>query len=310
MQYALLKMPWIWLFLTLLSVRAYSTDFDTLCNQNPTSCLTLLDEEQSQLAVGSDAWWQLETVRLTWLFEFHRVDDLYAALRPWVNNPTVPSAHQPFIAMLHGKWLIIKGRTEEAKTTFTQAFEGYLAVYSKSPTQHTALKVLNLLVALNQLKPAEDFVEQLVEQDYDDPAFYREVYAELGHIAHRTDDHIKHVEYRLASLNWAKQVDDEQQIGVALNNYGVALRNSGDYKKAREAFLNGLERAEIASDTVRIHLLHLRLAEVAFKEGDLEQTFSWLNKTDINHLPAAEFKRLRSLTESVRQAKQTAGTSK
>ena len=284
---------------------AYAQTFDTLCDKTPSSCLALLNTAQSKHDVGSESWWELEATRLTWLFEFHQEDELYAALRPWINSTDVPSFYEPLISKLLGKWLVIRGRNDEAAQSFELALEGYAKQYEAKPAQQTALEVLNLLVALNRLAQAEAFVAELVEYEYSDAAFYREVFAELGHIAYRTDNHEKHVEYRLASLEWAKQLDDKQQIGVAFNNYGVALRNIGKIAQAKEAFIKGLSLATSASDAVRISILHLRLAEISHMQNDIAGAREWLSKADLNHLPASEFKRLRELSTRVNATSMT-----
>lgn len=285
--------------------RSMAYSFDELCDKTPHACISSINAAQRQLAFGGEEWWALESTRLTWLFEFQQQDALYAALRPWINNNDVPTTYQPLVTKLVGKWLLMRGRTEEADKTFQQALKAFFASYDAAPTRDTALHILNLLVSLNRLEQAESFVNDLVDQDFDDAAFYREVYAELGHIAYRTNDNAKHVEYRLASLEWAKRLDDKQQISVAYNNYGVALRNAGQLINAQNAFISSLSLAESASDNVRINSLYVRLAEVALMLNDFSGVQQWLAKTDVQQLAAGEFKRLRDLNERVKAAKAT-----
>ncbi|BFT30136.1 hypothetical protein D210916BOD24_13120 [Alteromonas sp. D210916BOD_24] len=266
----------------------------------PAECLSYIDSQQQQQEVGSSQWWELEAVQLTWLFDFQQNDELYAELRPWLNNQDVPEQHQPLISMLYGKWLARNARNEEAKEALTQALNGFEALYDKQHSQQTALLILNLMVELNRFERAEKFVKGLVEKQYKDEAFYREVYAELGHIAYLNKENTKHIKYRLESLHWALKTPDDQQKAVAYNNYAIALRMNGEYKKAREAFLAGLDVATQAGDEVRVNTIRLKLAELALIQNNLDKAHFWLRKVEVDHLPSTAFGEYRKLSVNMR----------
>lgn len=270
-----------------------------ICDRQPSSCFTLIDEQQHSLATGSSIWWELEAVRLSSLFKFQKIDELYVALRPWIDNPDVPGEYQPIVAMMYGKWLQVRDRDSEASAILERALNGFRALNQNHESIHLALKILNLLVLLDKLDEAKAYAEKLVDDDYGSPVFYREVFAELAHIAHRTDAHQEHVKYRRESVRWAEQIPDEQQKAIAYNNYGVALRNNGQYKEAQQAFLDGVEFARQANDITQANKLTLRLAEVAFLMRDLNTAQSFLDKVDVSYIPPSQVAKFRKLSNKI-----------
>lgn len=255
--------------------------------------------------MGSSAWWDKESIRLNALFESQQFEELYGALRPWIDNADVPKDHQPLVTMLFGKWLQSQGRHKQAIAALEQALQGYSTLYQQTQSQPSALKTLNLLVYLNRVEQAKIFSDELISQHYDDPVFYREMYAELGHIALKNNNNQDHVKYRLASLNWAKQVPDKQQQSVAYNNYAVALRNNGDFPQAQQAFLDALNCAEAAADRVHVNMMKLRLAELALMQQDTEGAQRWLHKIDTTALSFDQIESYRAVFSKVRNATNT-----
>ncbi len=295
------KQRWLCFIWMVLTTVVYAEDIQVTCDLLPAECLSLIDSQQQQEDLGSPQWWALEAVQLTWLFDFQKNDELYAELRPWLDNDDVPILHKPLVSMFYGKWLARNGRKEEANVSFNEALTGFEGQYTAQPTQHTALLILNLMVELNRFERAEAFVEGLVAKQYADAAFYREVYAELGHIAYLNQQTPKHIDYRLKSLQWALKTPDDQQKAVAYNNYAIALRINGEYKKAREAFLAGLDVATQAVDEVRVNTIRLKLAELALIQNNINKAHFWLRKVEVDYLPSTAFGEYRKLSVKVRR---------
>ena len=287
------------LFLILLPL-ANADEIDVICENNAVSCFSEISSRQQHQIVGTSQWWQLEILRLNSLFHFRKFDELYAVIRPWVNHKDVPVEHQPVINMLFGKWLSINNRQEEAETAFIQSLAGLEALFEKDPSQETALNILNVLVFLDRFDSARAFVDVLETNNNNDAKFYREVFAELGHIAFRNERLEQHVFYREKSLFWAKQVNDPQQISVAYNNYAVALRYYSKFDEARSAFLNSLESAKAAEDFVQVNTLYLRLAEIENRVSDSAKATMWLGKVDMEQLPTTQIVYYRKLIATMK----------
>lgn len=287
------------LFALLYPFASAGTSLTALCDRQPSACFALLDEKQRDLPTGSPAWWELETVRLHSLFKFQKIDELYVALRPWIDNPDVPADYQPVVAMMYGKWLGIRGRNNESASMLEQALDGFRRLEQQNESIPLALTILNILVILNRFEEAKTYAADLVDDNYDSPVFYREVFAELAHIAHKTDERQAHVDYRRESVRWAEKIPDEQQKAVAYNNYGVALRINEQYQEAERAFLAGVKFAKQAGDSTQVNKLTLRRAEVAFLMRDLNAAQSFLNRIDLSHFPPGQVAKYRELASKV-----------
>ena len=288
------------LFSLSYSTLCHSDTLSVSCGEQPAACLQSINKQQQRLASGSDDWWELEVTKLHSLFKFQKIDDLYVALRPWINNPDVPPQYQPHIALIYGKWLQRRRRLDEANVALEQALEGFKALEDKNASAQLELKILNTLVLLNRFEQAKTYVEQLEQKAYDSPLFYREVYAELAHIAHKNDARQAHVEYRRESVRWAKQVPDEQQKAIAYNNYGVALRLNGDYKQAEQALLKAAEHAEQAHDLHQLQKIRLRLGEIYVLLGEPQKAQHYVDIIDLQHLNKSQVAHYRNLARSVK----------
>lgn len=285
---------WLWLFCA-VSVPVFADAKPAEpCNPQLSNC---------SVSTGSLAWWDNESLRLNSLFESQQYDELYGALRPWIDNTNVPDEYQPVVAMLFGKWLHMNGREQESDAQLERALSGFTNQYSQTHSQQSALKALNLLVILNRFEQAKMFADELINQHYDDPVFYREMYAEMGHIAHQNNNKEDHIKYRLASLNWARRVPDKQQQSIAYNNYAVALRNIGDHQHAEQAFLDGLECAKAAGDLIHVNIIKLRLAELAYLQQHIEDSSNWLRKIDLAQLSYGYIESYREISLKVNTAK-------
>ncbi len=282
-------------------------DLDVTCDGQPYYCLSLIDNKQYYLTVGSPSWWELETKRLRALYDLQKTTELYGALRPWIDNPDVPVKYQPVVAMMYGKWLRIKGRRTEGTVMLEKALEGFRTLKRQDESVQLSLNILNVLVMLHRLEEAERYAEQLIKNGHDSPVFYREVYAELANIARQSDAHQDHVKYRRASLRWAEKIPDEQQKAIAYNNYGVALRNTAQYEEAERAFLSSAELAKAAGDIVLANTLMLRLAEVAFLMRDLIAAHSYLDSIDTTLSTQTQVDKIRKLSSDVAAAKDARG---
>lgn len=294
------KCCFLLLLFSISSPLASADGIDVICDNHAVSCFSEISSRQQHQVSGSTQWWQLEILRLNSLFHFRKFDELYAVIRPWVNHKDVPVEHQPVINMLFGKWLSINNRKQEAKAAYIQSLAGFEALFEKDPSQKIALKILNLLVSLDRFESARAFVDVLETNNYKDAEFYREVYAELGHISYRSERLEQHVFYREKSLFWAKQVDDPQQLSVAYNNYAVALRNYSKFDEARDAFLNALTSAKTAKDFAQENTIYLRLAEIENLVAEPSKAEIWLGKVDMEQLPTSQISYYRELTENMK----------
>lgn len=294
------KCCFLLLLFSISSPLASANGIDVICENHAVSCFSEISARQQHQASGSSQWWQLEILRLNSLFHFRKFDELYAVIRPWVNHEDVPVEYQPVINMLFGKWLAINNRKEEAKSAYVQSLSGYEALFEKDPSQETALSILNLLVSLERFESARDFVDVLETNNYNDAEFYREIFAELGHIALKSEHLEQHLFYREKSLFWAKQIDDPQQVAVAYNNYAVALRNYSKFDEARKAFLTGLTYAKAAKDFAQVNTIYLRLAEIENRVSDSAKAAMWLGKVDIEKLPTPQIVYYRKLTADLK----------
>lgn len=290
------------LFALMYSSVSVGEDLKKMCEQQSAKCFSLIDNHQQNLSNGSDPWWGLETLRLNLLFKFQQIDDFYVALRPWIDHPDVPVKHQPVIAMLYGKWLLRRGRNDEATAVLEEALAGFRTRRQQSESLPLALKTLNVLVILNRFDEAKAYVKELTNSNYDSPLFYREVFAELAHIAHKNNAYQEHVDYRRESVRWAEQVADDQQRAIAYNNYGVALRNNKEYKEAEKAFLAAIKYAKQANDSVQLNKITLRIAEVYLVMQDFNNAQEFLNKIELRYFPPSEIAKYRKLAKQATTA--------
>lgn len=293
------KKQWVSLVFICFSSAALADGIKDICNKDPLNCLSETVRWQQTQEANSLEWWALEELRLESLFKLQKNDELYAAVRPWVGNATVPAEYEPVVQLFLGKWLRANERADESKVALNNALLGFQQQYAAIPSQQSGIRVLNLLVVLDKFDQASDFANELELQNFDAPIFYREMFAELGHVAHRRDALALHIEYRLKSLLWAKKVPDMQQQAIAHNNYGVALRESQKFIMAESAFLDGLTCAEQAKDVAQVNTIRLRIAEVAKLQNNTAKSKQWLNKVVLSELPAVQIQYYRKLADAL-----------
>lgn len=289
----------ILLFFTffLIHINAASQDIQPLCEESADQCLAKICAQQSYLDENTPPWWALQVRRFDILFNVQRFDELYGLLRPWLENTNSKALpeYKPVVSLFFGKWLRANGRENEAIVALTEALTGLKAQYEKMPTPEVGTRVLNLLGVLGKTKETQDFAVRLEGENYDAPIFYKEIFAELGHLALREGDNAKHIEYRIKSLHWALKLPNLQQQAVAYSNYAVALRNNENYEEAEKAFLKGLACAEQAKDVAQVNSIKLRIAENATLDNDAEKARHWLKRVSVEGLPPLQLARYRNL---------------
>lgn len=290
---------WIGAACALLSPMVFAGDIRNICENDPQACLSEAAVLQRSQTIGSFEWWELEALRLDSLFKLQKNDELYAAVRPWVTDADVPEKYQAVLQLFLGKWLTANGRHEESQVALSKALSGFEEQYAASPSPSNGVRVLNLLVSLDRFEKASVFAEVLESSNFEDAVFYREIFAELGHVAHQKNALTQHIEYRLKSLQWAKRVPDLQQQAIAHNNYGVALRESKKYIMAESAFSDALKCAKKANDTAQVNSIRLRLAEIAKFQNNVAKSKNWLDKVILDELPALQIPRYRKLADAL-----------
>lgn len=290
---------WIGVTCALLSLKVFAGDIRNDCDNDPLACSSEVAELQRSQTKGSFEWWELEALRLDSLFKLQKNDELYAALRPWVKNTDVPEKYQPVLQLFLGKWLTASGRHEESQVALSKALSGFKEQYAATPSPSNGVRVLNLLVSLDRFEEASVFAEVLESSNFEDALFYREIFAELGHVAQQKNELSQHIDYRLKSLQWAKRVPDLQQQAIAHNNYGVALRESKKYIMAESAFSDALKCAKKANDTAHVNSIRLRLAEIAKHQNNVAKSKKWLDKVILDELPALQIPRYRKLVDAL-----------
>ena len=276
-----------------------ANDLTITCTDDIDACLTSFESKQAQHEVNTPMWWEFQLQKLDVLFNFQRNDELYATLRPWLNNRTILADVKPPILLYWGKWLRVNHRQDEAEKALRESLAGFKSQFSKAPSPQLGIRILNLLSVLGMNKEAERFALKLETKKYDAPMFYREVFAELGHIALREGDNKKHIDYRIKSLTWAKQVPDLQQQAIAYYGYAVALRNNKDYKQAEVAFIEGLACAEQAQDFAQVNNIKMRIADLALLRAQPEKARTWFRRVSVNDLPSVVVKDYRALAKRI-----------
>jgi len=271
----------------------------SVCHQDPVSCLSVAELQQNGLSNTSPLWWKLQEQRFDALFNLQRIDELYVLLRPWADNPSVPVQYKPVVSLYLGKWLNANERKAEALTEFNKSLAGFQAQYTATPSPQLGIRILNLLVYVERFDDAELFSTSLERANYDTPSLYREIFAELGHVAYKQKDHEKHIKYRLKSLKWAKKVPDVQQQAIAFNNYAVSLRENKNFAMAEQAFIDGLRCAEQANDTAQENKMRLRLAEVALLQGNVQIARERLKHISLNELPVLQIPYFRKVSDEI-----------
>lgn len=290
-----------WIGLTWIGLlpMANASDVYLVCNQDPVSCLSAAELQQARLSDTSLLWWRFEEQRLDALFDLQRIDELYASLRPWVDNPSVPAKYKPIVTLYLGKWLNANERRAEGLIELEKSLAGFQAQYKATPSPQLGIRILNLLVSVDKFDEAELFSSSFESANYDAPLSYREMFAELGHVAYRKKDHERHIKYRLKSLEWAKRVPDLQQQAIAFNNYAVSLRENKNYTMAEQAFHDGLTCAEQANDKAQVNNIRLRLAEVALLQGKLQKARERLKYVSLNELPVVQIPNYRRISDEI-----------
>jgi tetratricopeptide (TPR) repeat protein len=278
---SLLAIKLLVLWLSLSSSHSYSNvttydelaTIDRICVSSPTKCLGLIDDVLVSSTPNSRQWYRLKLHQLDAFFTLQQFEKLSLEVNFLLTDQTLPINVSVYVYLYHAKLCFKNKDIIQAHEYINKTVNLMTQLNDKYPNPMRLIEIANLQTSMKDYEPAQKTLLQL-EKKFESryhPIFKRELYANLGHVAYYQGDNDLHLQYRKKSLLWALKVDNNQQIGIAYNNFAWAYQKIGDYKNAEKNYTQAIEIARIEQDDINGTITQLRLVEVTFLQGKIER---------------------------------------
>lgn len=246
---------------------------ESACQRSSSQCLLLLNDALTSSTTKSRQWYRLKLLQLDAFFTLQQLEELSSELETLLTYDTLPVNFSIYVYIYHAKLLYGTKDISAAKEFLTKAVSLLTQLNDKYPKPMRLIEIANLQTSLKDYEQAKETLLQLelkFESRYH-PVFKRELYANLGHVAYRQDDKVMHLKYREKSLNWALKANNNQQVGIAHNNFAWAYQQAGSYKEAEQHYNQAIEFAQKEQDDVNGSISQLRLVDVVLLQGDIDR---------------------------------------
>ena len=274
----------------MLSSYSHATNIEQTCRLSQHDCLRAIDKEQPFVRPKSFEWFRLEMYRQSSLFELERYDELIEVLSPWQNYERLPHSFALSTAIHRAKMLLMQGDKVQAHKELSYAVELLESISVINTNPMLIVVMANALMSMQELEKAYSVLLAL-ETKYQrspDPLLKREMYANLGHLAHRLGEHGNALDYRQKSLEGAVKVGNVQQIGIAYHNVAYSYKSNGQIAQAIEYYEKAVVAARQSMDKHTGTKAKLKLIECLIEIDEFERATRVLRSVDTHIIHAGD----------------------
>jgi len=255
------------------------SQIEVVCEKSSRQCLLSLESALISTATKSRPWYRLKLLQLEALFTLQQFDKLTNEIDPLLTYDALPVSFSVYVYLYHAKLSYGRGEVTTAKVYLNKAVNLLTEINEKSPKPMRLIEIANLQISMRDFELANTTLLKLelkFKNRYH-PIFKRELYANLGHVAYFRDNKELHLEYREKSLNWALKTNNNQQIGIAHNNFAWAYQDIGNYKFAEQHYSQAVKYAEMEQDEINGSISQLRLIEVVLLQEKFDKALTLFN---------------------------------
>lgn len=254
------------------------------CQQSTAQCLALLEVGLNGSKKYSRQWFRFKQLRLNALFELQRFQPLQQEINQWLTDEGEQRIEMPpnfavYVYIYHAKLQLSDTDNKEANLYLHKAVNLLNDINIKLPSPIRLIEIANLQISMQNYDQAKSTLLNLENKfkERNNPGFKQELYANLGHIAWKQADDDLHIEYRKKSLKWALETPNTQQKSVAHLNLAFAYQKAALFYNAEINYNASLTFSELIGDDRTTESARLRLLEVVYSQGKIEQAKNLFN---------------------------------
>jgi tetratricopeptide (TPR) repeat protein len=276
------------LFLTAYSKNASAShDIHHVCQKSPATCLAQIDTELNKTQEQSRLWFNLLQYKLDALFNLKMIHSLKEQIAPWINGKELPIPFQVSVYIYHIKTLPSDTSAADKQYFIDKAKKQLTLLNDIYPNPIKLVELANLQVQIGEVQEAFTRLQAL-ENKYarrNDPLFQMELYANLGHAAHRLDLAEEKIEYYIKALEWSIEYGNQQQIAVSYYNVAKSQLNESQFKQSANSFSKSVKYARSSHDTTLLAQAQLFLAQSYIELKKYKDAHLVLSDTQLNDMP-------------------------
>jgi len=276
-----------------------SANIHTICQNNYSQCIELLPEHLAIANPGSRVWFTLKLYQLEALFALERFSQLKETLETVVHLGNLPTKFKINSYILYAKLIKNEGQEPLAVDYLNQAKETLLAINESWPKPIEFVQIANLLNSLGQYQDGYNMLLDVEKKftESKNPAFYYQLYTNLGHFAMRLGKHQQHIDYRLKALSWVKESDNLNHLTIALFNVARAYFFIEEDAKSLVYFEQMLPVALSAGNHSLVNKAYINMGDIYARGTKYKELSIMLNKVQQDDLTGDYIKRLQRLQQ-------------
>jgi tetratricopeptide (TPR) repeat protein len=265
------------------------TKIEEICLQSSPECLAYLEIGLNASKPYSRQWFRFKQLRLFNLFDLKKWTLLRQEVNYWLLDDKMPTNFAVYVYIYHAKLKFSEQSTAEYTHYLTKATNLLSEINTKSFSPLRLIEIANLQISLQNYAQAKQTLKQLdkkfAKRDY--PVFKQELYANLGHIALKENNHEEHIQYRQKSLKWALNTPNQQQIAIAYANLAWAYQAVKQYKKSAINYKTSIDYSKKVHDDNTTIRSQMRLVQVLCLQGiidEAEKLYTHISMNSFNQL--------------------------
>lgn len=282
---------------TCFSVSAHAqtsfTDFASfkhICDQSPSKCIKQSDAFFNNIGSNHPDWIEAKVLVMRSHYRSVDIEPLLLEIPMLLQHKRLDPYQRLSLLSFYSKGLKISGNTNLFNYYSTQATELLALMNTSTDKALPFIEYANMLLDKGEHQRAERILlraEQIVEVR-GTAIEKRELYANLGHIAHKQKQYIKRLGLSEKSLEASIAVGEQQQVAVAQFNVASSYQSLKNWDKAVEFFELSHATAEAEKDTYLADSIQLRLIKIEFARGNTEAAKKRLaavpDKINVDHV--------------------------
>ena len=271
---------------TCLSLPAVGDDHDIhyICNHSPQRCLAKIDGYLSQEQIESRRWFQYKMYQIDALFQLVKFEQLAKQVEPWVERDDIPLKFKINALIYYAKTLRSKGDNTLAVQYMNTAIATIEQVNTTAYDPMLVVQIANGLNSVGEYQKGYELLLPLVKKYRNRPMakFKHELFENLGHFALRLGKLEEHLSYRLQALEWAKQLENDNQTAISAYNVARAHQELKNFERAFYYYKVADDlQAMGESDQNMIYYRRAQMSLAMNNIADAKRYFAMINR-DIN----------------------------
>lgn len=273
------------------------------CDMPSKNCLMFVADELHKVETHSMQWYSLKLMQLDSLMttkEFKLLKQELNDLGENINHPPM------FVTHLHiyqAKLDLIGGNTAQATGLLSQSLQDLEQINQAFYSPMRMINIANLMQSLQQHQQSLSLLER-IETEFEisrDSYLKLELYGNLGHVHRHLKNYDKALSYYKKSLQFAIELEVEQQIAVLYEHVGNTYLNTSQDEQAELNYIAALSHAnKDASETTIIHA-KITLAYFYLQQSELLNVRKLVNDIDPEKVESHQKNKWQAINDELNQ---------